>query len=101
MMLTIGQLAAVAAVNVQTLRYYERRGLLSAPRRTASGYRQYNPEHLRSVRFTKRAQVLGFSLGEIQELLELRVRDGSRCATVERKTREKIGLVAARGAARL
>lgn len=92
-MLTIGQLATAVAVNIQTLRYYERRGLLSAPRRTPSGYRQYDAEHLRRVRFIKRAQVLGFSLREIQELLALRVRDGARCATVEQKTRAKIRLV--------
>jgi Hg(II)-responsive transcriptional regulator len=90
MTLTIGQLATAADVNIQTLRYYERRGLLSAPERTAAGYRQYDGDHLRRVRFIKRAQALGFSLREIQELLALRVRSDARCAPVEAKTRARI-----------
>jgi len=93
-MLSIGQLAAAAAVNTQTVRYYERRGLLSAAQRTRAGYRQFDREHVRRIRFIKRAQALGFSLQEIQELLALRVRDAATCARVERKTRDKIALVA-------
>jgi MerR family copper efflux transcriptional regulator len=93
MTLTIGQVAAAAAVNVQTIRYYERRGLFSAPRRTASGYRQYSHDAATRLRFIKHAQVLGFSLKEIQELLALRVGHGAACDTVERKTRQKIELV--------
>ena len=93
MTLTIGQVAAAAAVNIQTIRYYERRGLFTAPRRTASGYRQYAQDAVTRLRFIKHAQVLGFSLKEIQELLALRVRNGAACDTVERKTRQKIELV--------
>ncbi|MEX2179452.1 MAG: MerR family DNA-binding protein [Gemmatimonadaceae bacterium] len=92
-MLTIGQIASAAAVNVQTVRYYERRGLLLATRRTAAGYRQYDDEQVRRIRFIKHAQRLGFSLHEIQELLALRVRNGSACAAVERKTRAKIDVI--------
>jgi DNA-binding transcriptional MerR regulator len=66
----IGQLAAQAAVNVQTLRYYERRGLVSAARRQASGYREYDADAVGRVRFIKHAQGLGFTLGDIAELLE-------------------------------
>jgi len=93
MPLTIGQVAAAAAVSIQTIRYYERRGLFTTPPRTASGYRQYGEDAVTRLRFIKHAQVLGFSLKEIQELLALRVRHGAACDTVERKTRQKIELV--------
>jgi MerR family copper efflux transcriptional regulator len=96
MNLTIGQVAAAASVNIQTIRYYERRGLVTAPQRTASGYRQYGDEAVARLRFIKHAQDLGFSLAEIQELLALRVRHAGGCATVERKARQKIELVAKR-----
>jgi MerR family transcriptional regulator, mercuric resistance operon regulatory protein len=66
-----GQVAEEAGVNIQTLRYYERRGLLARPRRLDSGYRAYAPETVDSVRFIKRAQELGFALSEIETLLEL------------------------------
>ncbi|MGH9075039.1 MAG: MerR family transcriptional regulator, partial [Acidimicrobiales bacterium] len=65
------EVAVAAGVNVQTLRYYERRGLLSEPDRLGSGYRAYGPEAVRVVRFVKRAQALGFSLEEVESLLEL------------------------------
>ncbi len=93
MTLTIGQLATAASVNIQTIRYYERRGIFLAPRRTASGYRQYAKDAVSRLRFIKHAQELGFSLKEIQELLGLRVRHGAACDAVERKTRDKIALV--------
>jgi Hg(II)-responsive transcriptional regulator len=93
MPLTIGQVAAEAAVNIQTIRYYERRGLFAAPRRTASGYRQYTEDAVSRLRFIRHAQELGFSLKEIQELLGLRVRNSAACDTVARKTRQKISVV--------
>lgn len=71
-MMRIGEVAARAGVNIQTLRYYERRGLLPEPERGGSGYRTYDPETVRLVRFIKRAQELGFTLREIGELIELR-----------------------------
>lgn len=64
-------MAAAAAVNAQTLRYYERRGLLPEPHRSASGYRAYPPDAVRRVRFIKRAQELGFTLDEVETLLHL------------------------------
>lgn len=88
--LTISQVASAADVNVETIRYYERRGLFPAPRRTPSGYRQYTEDAVARLRFIKHAQDLGFSLREIQELLALRVRRGAACDTVERKARTKI-----------
>lgn len=73
----IGEVAATAGCNIQTLRYYERRGLLRQPGRTASGYREYPEETVRIVRFIKRAQELGFTLQEIEELLRLRNGEGA------------------------
>ncbi len=67
-----GQLAREAAVNVETLRYYERMELLPAPPRRESGYREYAQADVSRIRFIKRAQDLGFSLREIRELLDLR-----------------------------
>ena len=68
----IGEVAEHAGVNVQTLRYYERRGLLEPPPRTSSGYRIYDMETVRLVRFIKRVQELGFSLVDVEDLLSLR-----------------------------
>ena len=68
----IGEAAEQAGVNVQTLRYYERRGLLTKPPRRASGYREFPDDAVRVVRFIKRAQELGFSLDEVEDLLKLR-----------------------------
>ena len=68
----IGEAAEQAGVNVQTLRYYERRGLLTKPPRRASGYREFPDDAVRVVRFIKRAQELGFSLDEVEGLLKLR-----------------------------
>ncbi len=93
MALTIGQVATAADVNIQTIRYYERRGLFPTPRRTPAGYRQYAEDAVARLRFIKHAQALGFSLREIQELLGLRVRHGAACDAVERKTRHKIAVV--------
>lgn len=70
--LTIGEVATRAGVNQQTLRYYERRGILARPRRASSGYRQYPADTVRLIRFIKRAQDLGFTLEEIEELIALR-----------------------------
>jgi Hg(II)-responsive transcriptional regulator len=86
--LTIGQVARQAGVHLETVRYYERRGLLPAPPRTAAGYRQYPPDVVRRVRFIKRAQGLGFTLDEIGGLLALRVHANRGCRGVEREARE-------------
>ncbi len=66
-----GEVAAGAGVNVETLRYYERRGLVAEPPRTGSGYRVYPAGVVEMVRFVKRAQELGFTLDEVRELLQL------------------------------
>jgi MerR family mercuric resistance operon transcriptional regulator len=93
MTMTIGQVASGAGVNIQTVRYYERRGLLPKAPRTPSGYRQYDPEAVARLRFIKRAQELGFSLEEVAELLELRVEHGAACEAVESNAKEKIAMV--------
>ena len=88
--ITIGKLAHEVGVPIQTVRYYERRGLLAEPRRARSGYRLYDDEALRRLRFIRQAQSLGFSLSEIEELLALKVQPGKTCADVRRCAREKI-----------
>jgi MerR family transcriptional regulator, mercuric resistance operon regulatory protein len=69
--LTIGRLASAAGVNVETIRYYQRRGLMAEPAKPMSGQRRYAADAIKRVRFIKRAQVLGFTLEEIGSLLEL------------------------------
>src|SRR5438128_11515508 len=73
MSMKIGEVAERGGVNLQTIRYYEREGLLPQPPRLPSGYRVYAEPTARRVRFIKRAQELGFTLAEIRELLSLRV----------------------------
>lgn len=87
---TIGEVARRAGVKVETVRYYERRGLVADPPRTDAGYRQYPDSTVRRIRFVKRAQELGFSLREIAELLALRVEAGAPCDAVLERTREKM-----------
>ncbi len=69
--LTIGQLARLAKVNVETIRYYQRIGLLTEPTKPASGYRRYPENTIEKLQFIKRAKLMGFSLQEIAELIEL------------------------------
>lgn len=88
--LTRGDVAEQAAVHVETLRYYERRGLIPKPRRTATNYRIYSPDTIRLVRFVKRAQELGFALDEIKELLSLRATPNARCADIRRRAEAKM-----------
>jgi DNA-binding transcriptional MerR regulator len=76
-------------VNLETVRYYERRGLLPKPPRTEAGYRQFSPDAAQGLRFIKRAQELGFSLEEVRELLALRVESGN-CADVRARAQAKI-----------
>ena len=87
--LTSHALARAAGVNPQTIRYYERRGLILEPPRTGAGYRLFPPDTLRRVRFIKQAQALGFTLEEIQGLLDLRVRPGVGCADIRSRARVK------------
>jgi MerR family mercuric resistance operon transcriptional regulator len=97
--LTIGRLARSAGVGVETIRFYEREGLLAQPNRRPSGYRQYPADAVRRVRFIRHAKELGFSLNEIQELLDLRMNPTTTCADVRRRAQEKAADVGQRIAA--
>ncbi len=92
-MLSIGQVARRSGVGVETVRYYEREGLLEEPPRRASGYRQYSEEVVKRLHFIKRAQKLGFSLKEITELLLLRVDTQNACEDVRQRADAKIAEV--------
>jgi len=92
--LTIGVLARLARVNVETIRYYERRGLLQQPRKPAGGFRCYPPESVDRVRFIKRAQGLGFTLEEVAQLLLLE--EGVHCTQARRLATCKLGEIEAR-----
>jgi Hg(II)-responsive transcriptional regulator len=91
--LSIGQVARRAGVGVETIRFYEREGLLEEPPRRASGYRQYSEQAVRRIHFIKRAKLLGFSLKEITELLMLRVDGQTSCEEVKQHTEAKIAEV--------
>lgn len=90
MALKIGEVAERGGVNLQTIRYYEREGLLLEPPRLASGYRMFPAETVRRVRFIKRAQDLGFTLAEIKELLSLRIDSKRNSAEVRALAEAKI-----------
>lgn len=92
--LTIGALAEAAAVNVETIRFYQRKGLMRAPRRAPGSIRRYGATDLARVRFIKSAQRLGFSLDEVAELL--RLEDGASCNAARRLAERKLHDVRAR-----
>ena len=91
--LTIGKLARRARVNVETVRYYERRGLLEEPPRTPSGYRQYGAQDVWRLQFIARAKQLGFTLAEIAELLGDGDGRGRSAAGVLQAARAKLASV--------
>lgn len=81
--LSIGTLSKLSGVAIETIRYYERIGVLKPHARKASGYRIFNEEAYKTLRFLKNAQELGFSLAEIKDLLKLQARTVSRCEEVQ------------------
>lgn len=87
---TIGKVARVTGVGIETIRFYEREGLIPEPPRRNSGYRQYPPATIDRVCFIKKAKGLGFTLAEIKGLLSLRVGSKTTCADVRRKAMQKI-----------
>ena len=95
---TIGAVAKAAGVNIDTVRYYERKRLLEEPPRSANGYRQYSDDTVRRIAFIKRAQRLGFSLTEASELLDLHAPVAS-CEEVERRIEAKVAQLEERIAA--
>ena len=89
-LLRIGEVAQATGVSVEALRFYERRGLLGRPARTASGYRAYDAAVIERLTFIKRAQSMGFSLDEITEILEMRGRGEAPCVEVRATARRKL-----------
>jgi len=92
--LSIGNLASAAEVNVETIRYYQRRGLLEEPSKPLGGHRRYAVSAAKRVHFIKRAQQLGFTLEEIKELLLLE--DGQSCRETRLLAEHKLALIDAR-----
>lgn len=90
MAIQIGNLAKITQVNIQTIRFYEREGLLPIPRRTSSGFRLFEQTDVDRIWLIKQAQSLGFFLDEIKELLSLRVEPNSNCTDVQLRAEEKI-----------
>lgn len=88
--LTIGQLAKAANINIETVRYYQRINLIEQPQKPALGYRVYPDETLNRIRFIKRAQLLGFSLEEISQLLEI---SDAQCETAAQMGHDKLQLI--------
>lgn len=88
--LTVGKLADITGVNIETIRFYEKKGILPPPQRKPSGYRLYAKEDIKRVQFIIHAKELGFSLREIKELMELRINADSNCNEVRRQTEIKI-----------
>lgn len=86
---TIGELAAASGVGVETVRFYERQGLLARPTKPARGYRRYPREALKEIEFIRRAKLVGFTLDEIRELLALRARRGAGCKAVRERALAK------------
>ena len=89
--LSIGQLAEQANVNIETIRYYERRGLIPQPPRRESGYRKFSQTFVVRIKFIKRAQELGFTLKKIQELLSMRVDPDTTCSDIKIEAKVKMG----------
>ena len=87
--LTIGKLAKASEVNVETVRFYERKGILKQPKKLGA-FRYYPEEYITRIRFIKRSQELGFTLKETKELLDLKIKNQSKCSDVLNKTEEKI-----------
>jgi DNA-binding transcriptional MerR regulator len=98
-MLTRGRLAKSAGVHSETIRYYERMGILKEPARTPSGYRMYDTDTLQRLNFIKHAQSLGFTLSEISELLTLQFEAHLSCEHLLQRVQAKIDGIAAKIAA--
>jgi MerR family transcriptional regulator, copper efflux regulator len=94
--LTIGEVARRAGVGVETVRFYERQGLLEEPARKESGYRQYAEDVVARLRFIRRAKELGFSLKEIGELIALRLDPATTCADIRQRAEAKVADIEAK-----
>jgi len=94
--MTIGSLAAKSDVTVETVKFYEKEGLLPRPPKPISGFRSYPEDYVSRILFIKRAQELGFKLREVKELLKLKVDKKATCDQVMKRTDEKISEVEAK-----
>lgn len=92
--ITIGEVARRSEVNVETIRFYEREGLLARPSRPVRGFRHYPADIVERVRFIRKAKALGFSLDEIRQLLSLRATSGAKCESVRARALAKAAQVA-------
>ena len=86
----IGKLSEKSGVSIETIRFYEHKGLIEPVSRKATGYRVYNEDSLERLRFIKRSKELGFSLEEISDLLSMRIKNKSQCNRVRTKAKEKL-----------
>lgn len=91
--MTIGRLAERVGVSIDTIRYYERNGLLPAPTRRASGYREYAAADVERLRFIRRAKEIGFTLSEVAELLSLTANRNDDMRGVKRKAEQRLAQV--------
>ena len=87
---SIGQVAKQSGVSVETIRFYEKEGLIEKPERKESGYRQFNEEAIKRLAFIRKAKSLGFTLNEIQELLSLKSNESGDCENVKQLAGEKL-----------
>lgn len=88
--MTIGQMAKISGVGVETIRFYERKGLLAEPKRRDSGYRQFDSEALDRLNFIQGSKQLGFTLSEIKELLSLEIKPGTTKKDIKQLAQEKL-----------
>lgn len=88
--MTIGKLADALDINIETIRFYQREGLVEEPSKRSNGYRYYGIEHMSRIMFIKRAKELGFTLNEIKEILQINIRKKATCHDVIPKVEEKI-----------
>ena len=89
-MLRIGEVANKSHVGVETVRFYEREGLIALPQRNVSGYRQYSESAIKQIQFIQHAKTLGFSLKEIRELIKLKSTRDARCKSIKSTAKAKI-----------
>ncbi len=94
--LTIGKLAKISGVGVETVRFYERKGLIKRPAKQEGSFRHYPEVEAKKIRFIKKAQELGFTLKEIKELLQLQIREQATCGNITQRAEVKLSEVEAK-----
>jgi Hg(II)-responsive transcriptional regulator len=90
MLLNIGQVAKQTGVTVETVRFYEKQGLIAAPERSEAGYRKYPPDTVKRLKFIQHAKEVGFTLKDISELLAMRREPGTTCTDIKLRATQKI-----------